>query len=104
MAGLDGIAGVAGVHGIDRLGAGDRAAAAQPPMGDFAAAIGRGVEQVVDTQATADAVAVDLATGGESGVHDLMAATTQAELSVDLLTQVRNRAVESYQEIMRLQL
>jgi flagellar hook-basal body complex protein FliE len=32
-----------------------------------------------------------------------MIASTQATLSVDLLVQVRNRAVEAYQEIMRMQ-
>lgn len=104
MAGLEGIAGVAGVQGIGQATRADGAAGTQPPMGDFAAAIGRGIEQVSDAEKAADAVALDMATGGESGVHDLMAATTQAGLSVDLLTQVRNRAVESYQEIMRLQL
>lgn len=104
MAGLEGIGGVAGVPGLTPGVGAQAAAGAQPPMGDFAAAVARGVEQVSDAEKAADAVAVDMATGGESGVHDLMAATTQAGLSVDLLTQVRNRAVQSYQEIMRLQL
>lgn len=104
MAGLEGIGGIAGVPGIAQGIGAQAAAGAQPPMADFAAAVARGVEQVSDAEQAADAVAVDMATGGESGVHDLMAATTQAGLSVDLLTQVRNRAVQSYQEIMRLQL
>jgi flagellar hook-basal body complex protein FliE len=33
-----------------------------------------------------------------------MVATTESGLAVDLLVQVRDRALEAYQEIMRLQL
>jgi flagellar hook-basal body complex protein FliE len=32
-----------------------------------------------------------------------MIATTKATLSVDMLVQMRNRAVEAYQEVMRMQ-
>lgn len=52
----------------------------------------------------ADALATDIAVGGDTSVHELMVATTKASLSVDLLVQVRNRALESYQEIMRMQI
>jgi flagellar hook-basal body complex protein FliE len=71
--------------------------------GDFGTAIAKGIEQVSDAQKVADRTAMDVATGGPSGIHDLQAATARASLSVDLLVQVRNRAVEAYQEIMRIQ-
>jgi flagellar hook-basal body complex protein FliE len=32
-----------------------------------------------------------------------MVATTKAALSVEMLVQVRNKAIEAYQEIMRMQ-
>ena len=70
---------------------------------DFGQAIAKGIEQVSNAEKAADATALDVATGGPSGIHDLQAATAKASLSVDLLVQVRNRAVEAYQEIMRIQ-
>lgn len=69
----------------------------------FADAMANGIQQVSDAEKTADAAALDVASGGPTGLHELMARTSQAELSVDLLVQVRNRAVEAYQEIMRIQ-
>lgn len=81
-----------------------RMAGATPANGsDFGQAVARGIEQVSNAEKAADAVALDVATGGPSGIHDLQAATAKASLSVDLLVQVRNRAVEAYQEIMRIQ-
>lgn len=105
MSGLEGVGGIS--SGIQGIGQAARAAGPEgegPPMADFAEALRDGVEQVAETEQVADDTAVELATGGDAEVHDLMAATTQAELSADLLVQVRNRAVETYQEIMRLQL
>lgn len=78
------------------------AASARPADG-FAEAVTRGVQQVSDAERAADAAALDVATGGSTGIHDLMASTAKAQLGVDLLVQVRNRAIEAYQEIMRIQ-
>lgn len=76
------------------------APAAAPGFGD---AMARGIQQVSDAEQAADTAALDVATGGPTDLHQLMAATSKASLSVDLLVQVRNRAVEAYQEIMRIQ-
>jgi flagellar hook-basal body complex protein FliE len=70
----------------------------------FGTSVANALESVSAAEFQADAVAVDIATGGQSGVHDLMVAMAKAELSVDLLVQVRNRALEAYQEIMRMQI
>lgn len=83
------------------------AAASAVPVAPTAApgfdnALQRGIAQVSGLEQAADAVAQNLASGGGAQIHDLMAATTKASLGVDLLVQVRNRAVEAYQEIMRL--
>ncbi len=75
-------------------------AAAAPGFGDQMAGA---LDAVSAAEAQADAVAQDIAAGGESGVHELMVAMTKASLSVELLAQARNRALEAYQEIMRMQ-
>ena len=78
---------------------------ASPTKGaGFGETIGKALEAVSDAEQHADAVAQDVASGGDSSVQDLMVAMSKASLSVDLLVQVRNRAVEAYQEIMRMQI
>ena len=43
-----------------------------------------------------------LATGQTDDIHNLTIASTKAQLSVDLMVQLRNRAMDSYSEIMRI--
>lgn len=71
--------------------------------GDFAEKIGSALQSVSDGERTADVMAQDVAAGGDTPVHELMIATTKATLGVQTLVQVRNRAVEAYQEVMRMQ-
>ena len=80
------------------------AAAAGPVGGDFGNTIADALEAVSEAEFSANALAEDVAMGGETSVQDLMVAMTKASLSVDLLVQVRNKAVEAYQEIMRMQI
>jgi flagellar hook-basal body complex protein FliE len=40
---------------------------------------------------------------GQADVSEVMIASQQAELSLQLTTQVRNKVIEAYQEIMRMQ-
>jgi flagellar hook-basal body complex protein FliE len=70
----------------------------------FGDTISSALEAVSDAEFNADAIAQDIATGGETSVQELMTSMTKAQLSVDLLVQVRNKAIEAYQEIMRMQI
>lgn len=45
-----------------------------------------------------------LATGQIEDAHSVMIAASQAQLSVDMLVSLRNRALESYNELMRIAL
>ncbi|MFO7299352.1 MAG: flagellar hook-basal body complex protein FliE [Actinomycetes bacterium] len=74
------------------------------PAPGFEEGLGSALQSLSDAERHADAVAMDIATGGQASVHDLMIATTKAQLSLELAVQVRNRAIEAYQEIMRLQI
>lgn len=51
----------------------------------------------------ADALAKQLATGQLTDVHVYTSAAAKAELAVQLTVAVRDRLVEAYQEIMRMQ-
>ena len=44
----------------------------------------------------------DLATGKKQNIHETMLAAAQAELNFNLMVQVRNKALEAYQEVMRM--
>ena len=69
----------------------------------FGDLIASAIENVSKAEAKADAIATDIATGGSASVHELMVAMTEATLGVELMVQIRNKAIEAYQEIMRIQ-
>ena len=94
---ISSIAGTAGVNGAQSVAAGR-------PADGFADTITSALESVSEAEFAADSIAQDIATGGEASVQELMTSMTKAQLSVDLLVQVRNKAVEAYQEIMRMQI
>lgn len=60
------------------------------------------VESVDQMQKSADKMAVAVSSGKSEDIHGTMLALTQAELGFNLMVQVRNKALEAYQEIMRL--
>lgn len=61
------------------------------------------MDQVNGLQNTADAKAGALLTGNGMDVHTAMIAVEQADLSFQLMMQVRNKIVAAYQEISRMQ-
>lgn len=46
---------------------------------------------------------IDLMLGGEADLHSIPIAQQKAEILLNLTVQIRNKMVESYQEIMRMQ-
>jgi len=52
--------------------------------------------------ATADKLAGQVATGDLPNIQQFTSAAAKAELTVDLVVAIRNRAVDAYQEIMRM--
>lgn len=64
----------------------------------------RSLGQVQQSLDQADALGQQLATGGLQDLHTFMAAATKATTEVQLTVAVRDKAVEAYQEIMRMQI
>lgn len=71
--------------------------------GGFAAQVGHSLDQLQQTQTKADDLAVRAATGDLLDVHDYMIAATQASLATQLTVAVRNKAVDAFNEVMRMQ-
>ena len=51
----------------------------------------------------ADQTVLKANTGDSVNLHELMLAMEKADISLRLMVQVRNKAVDAYQEIMRMQ-
>lgn len=62
------------------------------------------VDNVKETDAAKNEAYYALATGQLDNPATAAIAATQAELSVSLLVQMRNRALEAYNELMRISL
>jgi flagellar hook-basal body complex protein FliE len=52
----------------------------------------------------ADAAVQDLVLGKSDNLHRVMMDVESARLSLDIVIQVRNRVVDAYQELMRMQI
>ena len=61
------------------------------------------LSQVDKLEHDADKASKELSTGGPTTLHDTMLALEKAELSLRLMMQVRNKIVEAYQEVLRMQ-
>ena len=61
------------------------------------------VSEVANQQKTADNAVNALHTGEAKNLHEAMIAMEQADISIRYMVQVRNKALEAYQEIMRMQ-
>lgn len=69
----------------------------------FSDYLGEMVGEVNQLQVSADTLSSSVATGASGSLHEAMIANTQAELAFHFMVQVRNRVLEAYQEVMRMQ-
>jgi flagellar hook-basal body complex protein FliE len=65
--------------------------------------LGELVSKVNDLQQHADKEIQRLSTGESKGLHEVMLAMEKSGVAFQFLTQVRNKAMDAYQEIMRMQ-
>lgn len=61
------------------------------------------VASVNTLQQVADKKMEDLATGKGQSIPDVMIAADKADIALKLMVQVRNKVIEAYQEIMKMQ-
>jgi flagellar hook-basal body complex protein FliE len=62
------------------------------------------LQGTISSQANADGLMQQAATGDLTNLTQVMTAMTEAQLSTQLTVAVRNKAVESFNEVMRMQI
>ena len=78
--------------------------AARPAPGAFEQVIGGLVNDVSARQAVAGEAVNGLLSGQNVSLHQTMIAMEEASISFQLMVEVRNKMLESYQELMRMQI
>lgn len=79
------------------------AAEAAPTGHSFEATLGRIVSDVSGKQAAASEAVAGLMSGQQVPLHQAVIAMEEASVSFQLMVEVRNKLLESYQELMRMQ-
>lgn len=71
--------------------------------GAGAGGCGQMLKDLTDASRAADVGVQNLAVGGSADLHDITLSMQMESLSFDLAVQIRNKLVEAYQEIFRMQ-
>lgn len=80
--------------------AGAKAASPAEGAGKFFSEL---VNKVNDLQSQSDKAIQGLASGENKNLHEVMISMEKASVSFLFMSQVRNKAIEAYQEVMRMQ-
>jgi flagellar hook-basal body complex protein FliE len=74
------------------------------PSASFADALRGAVSDANKLQLEAEGAAINVVAGDAASLHKAMIALEKADISFRTLLQVRNKVLEAYQEIMRMQI
>lgn len=75
-----------------------------PARESFADALGRAVGSVDQSMKASEQNIQAFAAGKIENVHEVMISMQKAQLSFQLMVEIRNKALETYQEISRMQI
>jgi flagellar hook-basal body complex protein FliE len=69
----------------------------------FADMLKESVSEINQSNKDADKLIADFATGKNTDIHNTMIAIEKADISFQLMMQIRNKLVAAYQEVYRMQ-
>lgn len=93
--------GISPVGFLEGLGAADTATASSGA--GFAASLGSSIDSLQQLQSTSSSLAIKAVTGDLDDVHDYTVAAAESKLALELTATMRNKAVDAFNEIMRMQ-
>ncbi|KUO52774.1 MAG: flagellar hook-basal body protein FliE [Desulfitibacter sp. BRH_c19] len=73
-------------------------------LGSFASFLKENLNKTNELQIEADVLTQRMAVGDDVELHEVMIATEKAELAMQLTLQIRNKLIEAYQEISKMQI
>jgi flagellar hook-basal body complex protein FliE len=73
-----------------------------PKPASFGNMLARSLNEVNDLHSAADDAVQNLAAGKQKDIHQTMIALEKADVSFQLLMQVRNKIISAYETIMRM--
>jgi flagellar hook-basal body complex protein FliE len=94
---------ISSIGGIGGIALPEIRPAAEPGGAGFGSILRDAVNQVEGLRADAGDSVSRLLSGEDEELHTAALATQRAELSFELFLQVRNKVVQAYQEVMRMQ-
>ncbi len=71
---------------------------------EFLNLLEKGIQEINTSSKVAEKASMDLASGKSSNIHETMLAVTKAELGFSMMVQLRNKMIEAYQDVMRMQI
>ena len=78
-------------------------ASGQQKPGEFGSLLDKAISQVEQSRHIANEKVQNLLSGKPEELHSVVLAAQRAQLEFELLLEVRNKVVQAYQEIMRMQ-
>lgn len=95
---------IGGVQSVAPTGYLSNPAAAATGGGEgFASALTGAVDNLQQLQATSKELAIKAVTGDLDDIHSATLASTRAQVTLELVAAVRNKGVDAFTEIMRMQ-
>lgn len=93
----------AGSTGSTASGVGNTVANGKIDGGGFADVLRDAINETNELQKQADIKTQDLATGKTTNIPEVMMTVEKADIALRLMTQVRNKIIDAYQEVMKMQ-
>jgi flagellar hook-basal body complex protein FliE len=94
------------IGAVSGIGAAPTAAVTGTPStgaADFGNALTGAVDNLQQLQSTSDSLSLQAVTGNLDDIHDATIASSRAQVTMELVAGVRNKAVDAFNEIMRMQ-
>lgn len=70
---------------------------------DFSSSLASAVDDVQQLQSTSDGLAVQAVTGNLNDIHQATIASTRAQVTLELVSAVRDKGVDAFNQIMNMQ-
>lgn len=71
---------------------------------DFSKVIQSTIDQVAAAEHQGDNAIAELQSGQAKNLHEVMISVEKADISLKMLVQFRNKALQAYEEVMRMQI